>query len=78
MAVILHIGEVHIVCGVHVNIHDFGVTEKLGCGDTGHLKRGLYFRVGFCPFAPNVQTMPFFVKGVCLKWEDLPPIEEGP
>lgn len=36
VAVVLHIGKVHIIGGIQIHIDDFGIVQQLGSGNTGH------------------------------------------
>ncbi len=47
VAVVLHIGKVHIIGGIQVHVDDLGIVQQLGSGNTGHLllyRRGTNFR----------------------------------
>ena len=47
VAVVLHIGKVHIIGGIQVHVDDFGIVQQLGSGNTGHsllYRRGTNFR----------------------------------
>jgi hypothetical protein len=43
VAVVLHIGKVHIIGGIQIHIDDFGIVQQLGSGNTGH---SLLYRSG--------------------------------